>query len=1816
MEKLGKYLIQRELGRGAGGVVYRARDPIINRLVALKTITTGLAEYPDLLQRFYQEAQSAGGLQHPNIVTIYDLGDADGIPFIAMELLEGESLDQLISRRAALPIPLKLTYALQACRALDYAHKRGIIHRDIKPDNVMLTKDGTVKVVDFGIARVLETSKTQTGMLLGTFAYMSPEQYHGEHADARSDIWSFGVLLYELLAYQRPFRGSTPASLMHSICQQEPAPLQDTIPDCPAALEKVIQRVLRKSPDERYQSMEEVLLDLDPICKGLQVESVAALVVQARNLSEQGDYSQSRDLLRQALQIDSTNTQARNLLEKANAELRRILIRPKLQQQIEKGQELLAEGKTQEARVEAEVVLQLDPTFEAAQELLKRVQQEIDRARQIAEWIDAAKQRLAQGILEEAEELLAKVLETEPANQQAKALQLQVTSEKAERQRRVHLFEKMQQARGLWTQQNYAECIQLLVELRKEFPDDDEIPRLLETAQEDQANQKRSQGLADARSMLANRRYDECTALLAELRKQFPGDDEILKLQKTVLEDQRKQRRAQSVAEARSLLAARRYDDCTALLDSILKEFPGDDEALQLQGNVLEDQRKERRSQSIAEARNLFAARRHDACTALLNSILKEFPGDEETLQLQKNVLDDQRKQRMLDSLNEARNLLAAKRYDDCIARLASLQKEFPDETDVSRLLEAAKAEKAEQQRQQSVAKARKLLAARRYDECNTLLLELQKQFSKDDEIPKLLDVVRKDQAEQRKLQGLTEARSLLHARKYEECIGLLTKLQGEHPNDNDVAKLLETARAEQAEQSKLKSLSEARSLLTSRNYEECLALLAKLQSQYPKDNDIAKLIEIAREDRAEQQKQRQLADARNHLAARRFADAMGVLDALREAHPKDAAVIKLRALALQEKEKQDSLERQQNELNALKKLVSEKKYTEVLAQSERIQKEFPSNTDLSRLIEFSKAQQAEIEREAQQQAIYQQVKKLFDSSHFEEAYQAALAGLKTFPDNKELQFLREQSDNQQRKLETRQHIEQRIKEIKVKINRGKISDAIDLAKQTLITMGPDTDVNQLLNSARVEFEAREKKKDQEEKLEGIRALISSGKLVEATRTLDLAVEAKILEVFDPRVQRVCEELDAAKSAATAAAATVISAPPVSLSKEYAWLQGPPEPEVATPEETRPPTEVSGPKASAGQTVLLPTQPVVPPAAPPAVPPPAPPRPAENAPRVSPPPPRPAKPIEKPIAKPSAEPITETNIRSAAPAPVVPAPSPAPTIAPPPPPPQRRESKEPIPQVSIPERIPVAGAATPPNRKKVAQIGVLVLCAIGVVWGSTRIAKLLRAREATPAHAVAKPPAKSEPNPLEAQQRNALNAADKLVASNDLEGALKILAPAADLNGPLTADIKKKQAGIEESMQNQNLRDLRRREELLWQQANDDITGGRFADAQKKLRQVIALGDGGLRKSDAQQALAHTIPDRQAEEKLFTQARQASQKGDINSLQSASDILGKIVSRDDPRKPEAEKMLQDVRAKLSSSYASAARQDLQRGDFHAARQMASQLQQAGGDAGALSTEIDQAEQTRLSQLEGQFNQLKQSDDDAAAQQLSNLQRGFQPIIDGAGPKSEEAKGFVNNLPAAIREVHDRAAGKRSEAAYQQIVSRYQQASSANDKTGLDAARTAFQSVGQAGGPHAAEAQKYVDDINTKLAALNAPPPAPVAPAKPDVASGTADHDAVLALVKRYSQAYEQRNPDALREIWPNMGKRYAGLKASFESASSIKMQVQTESVSIAADSNTATVIAQVTQEYTPQGAKPKSVKGRTIFQLAKSNGSWVILDVQ
>ncbi|HEX2710901.1 MAG TPA: serine/threonine-protein kinase, partial [Candidatus Acidoferrales bacterium] len=369
--KLGKYEIIRELGRGAMGVVFKARDPLIGRLVALKTITAGPAGDPDLLQRFYREAQAAGSLQHPNVITIYEMGEEGGVPFIAMEYIEGKSLEQIIASRPPLALAQRVAYIVQTCRALDYAHRRGIVHRDIKPANIMVTMEGQVKVVDFGIARFVDTSKTQTGTLLGTLAYMSPEQLRGGRADERSDIWSVGVMFYELLSYQKPFTGQNHAALLLSIINDEPRPIGECVPECPAELRVLLHKALHKDKDERFQTMAELLSELEPMWKRMQHEVVEQLVSQSQECIGKGDLPEARQLLRQAVSIDASRSEARMLLEEVKEALRGTLLPGALQEHLTKARSLLDEGLLEEARTQARAALDLDPDCEPARQFLE-----------------------------------------------------------------------------------------------------------------------------------------------------------------------------------------------------------------------------------------------------------------------------------------------------------------------------------------------------------------------------------------------------------------------------------------------------------------------------------------------------------------------------------------------------------------------------------------------------------------------------------------------------------------------------------------------------------------------------------------------------------------------------------------------------------------------------------------------------------------------------------------------------------------------------------------------------------------------------------------------------------------------------------------------------------------------------------------------------------------------------------------------------------------------------------------------------------------------------------------------------------------------------------------------------------------------------------------------------------------------------------------------------------------------------------------------------------------------------------------------------
>jgi CHASE2 domain-containing sensor protein len=269
---LGRYEIEKELGRGAMGTVFLGKDPKINRFVAIKTLHLDGAD-PEMIaavkERFFREAESAGRLNHPNIVTIHDAGEEQELGYIAMEVLDGKDLKEWCRKDTLLPVKQVLGIVADVAEALDYAHSQDVVHRDIKPANIMMQKDGTVKVTDFGIARITTSSKTQTGVMLGTPSYMSPEQITSTKVDGRADIFSLGVVLFEMLTGEKPFQSDNAATLMFQIAKEPHPPILKVRPDLPAACEAIIDRALQKDAAQRYQRAMEMAQALRACAQGL-----------------------------------------------------------------------------------------------------------------------------------------------------------------------------------------------------------------------------------------------------------------------------------------------------------------------------------------------------------------------------------------------------------------------------------------------------------------------------------------------------------------------------------------------------------------------------------------------------------------------------------------------------------------------------------------------------------------------------------------------------------------------------------------------------------------------------------------------------------------------------------------------------------------------------------------------------------------------------------------------------------------------------------------------------------------------------------------------------------------------------------------------------------------------------------------------------------------------------------------------------------------------------------------------------------------------------------------------------------------------------------------------------------------------------------------------------------------------------------------------------------------------------------------------------------------------------------------------------------
>ncbi len=428
-EKIGKYEVAGVLGQGAMGKVYDARDPSIGRRVAIKVIARHLLSDPSFTERLRSEARSAGRLSHPNILTIYELGEENGVPYVVMEFLPGKDLRDVIRKRQPLRLARKLDIAAQIARGLQYAHERHVFHRDVKPGNIRLLDDDRVKIMDFGVAKLRTGPElTQPGTIVGTAQYLSPEQIRGTQIDHRSDIFSFGALLYEMLSYQKPFEGDNFEQIAYKIVHEPPAPLvaHDNV-ELPAALTALVRECLEKDVRDRFSDLAPVVRGLEAVREQLEDSAagsrVTMLLESAAQLRAEGQFDEA------AAVLDDAEAAGTPAVERLRAQLERDKA---AHLALTEAEELLAAGRHDDALERCRAVLAEDPESTAVKRFVEHIQRELvqvqrrrTESERIGKLLQAGKDLLEVRQLQQARDCFDQVLAIDPEHNEATTLKEQ-----------------------------------------------------------------------------------------------------------------------------------------------------------------------------------------------------------------------------------------------------------------------------------------------------------------------------------------------------------------------------------------------------------------------------------------------------------------------------------------------------------------------------------------------------------------------------------------------------------------------------------------------------------------------------------------------------------------------------------------------------------------------------------------------------------------------------------------------------------------------------------------------------------------------------------------------------------------------------------------------------------------------------------------------------------------------------------------------------------------------------------------------------------------------------------------------------------------------------------------------------------------------------------------------------------------------------------------------------------------------------------------------------------------------------------------------
>ena len=682
-EKFGRYEVEKLLGKGSMGTVYKAWDPVLKRTLAIKVMTGAGSSDEDFVKRFFREAEATAGLNHLNIVALYDIGEQDGQPYIAIEYLEGEDLASILRKKATIPLSTKLRLVIELCRGLDHAHSRGVIHRDIKPSNIHITPEGSVKIVDFGIAKLASSEMTATGTLMGTPSYMSPEQVTGHSdLDGCSDLFSVGVILYEFVTGKKPFEGTDFRSVMMAVCNASHRPVQEVLPGCSDDLISIIDRSLAKERKDRFQSAEEMSHSLHLFRQALR-SHFTTLETETESLLDQVT------LIREELLTESNQ----ELFDPALFEI---------SEPVDPDRTIVSFSKQHDMTQDYGDLLRRHAALVNHQNRLKQLKKESGRLRKL---LTKARSQVEDGAWEGGLANLEEILKLIPDNSESRDLKrrclenLELKRAKEEEQKRIQ--EELLRARKELESGNVQGALQGVHQILEREPEHAGALALRANAEEAQEQwEKISGNLAEARLALKKGEHRSALKTIHRGLELAPEHSELLQLQGEASRGLKQQEKIESLSQ----LAQKQAEegDSRGVLETVrqvLELEPHHPEALRLEGEARSNLELEARVDDLfGQVRKLLEQGRFQAALETVAEIeglgtgrpegAPPFSRAEELSQLREEAQENLEKlvKEIALQLKKAEQLLGESKRDDALEILVEIFRRDPSNGKALRL--------------------------------------------------------------------------------------------------------------------------------------------------------------------------------------------------------------------------------------------------------------------------------------------------------------------------------------------------------------------------------------------------------------------------------------------------------------------------------------------------------------------------------------------------------------------------------------------------------------------------------------------------------------------------------------------------------------------------------------------------------------------------------------------------------------------------------------------------------------------------------------------------------------------------------------------------------------------------------------------------------------------------------------------------------------------------------------------------------------------------------------------------------------------------